>query len=605
MAIPAEFLEELKARVDLVSIVARRVALTRKGREHLGLCPFHQEKTPSFTVNEQKGFYHCFGCGAHGSAIDFVMQADRLEFRDAVASLAALAGLSVPDEDKVRRPEDDQRARLYAVNEAATQCFEAALRATDGRDALAYVRSRDLGRELIGRFRLGYAADGGGLRAALRRDGFSDEIMVAAGLLVRGDDSGRPPYPRFRNRVMFPIADAQGRILGFGGRSLGDAQPKYLNTAETEVFHKGRLLYGLALAGEAARRRRTIIVVEGYMDVIGLARTGIDHAVAPLGTALTEDQLRLLWRLVPEPILCFDPDRAGRRAAMRAAERALPLLRAGIGLRFAFLATDTGDDPDGVARRYPRQFLDRAFTEAVALSDVVLWMETGGVTTFSPEDRAAVEARLRRRLERVGDPDVRAHFLRDFRNRLWQRERRPVRQARGFSPPWRGRWEEPPPVASGGPRVRPPSALAVAERTLLACLLNNPPFYAQAEEALGSLTFSEAGSERLRQALVDVLASDADLSHTELAAALRSRGHGDQVTEVLADPLLAHHRALCREASSEDLEALWRENLAVLRAAAERGGDDDGAGAAAESDEAMRRRQLLKRAALEEGDDEA
>lgn len=612
MAIPAEFLEELKARSDLVSVVSRRVALTRKGREHTGLCPFHQEKTPSFTLNEQKGFYHCFGCGAHGSVIDFVMQADRLDFRDAVASLAASVGLAVPDDrpdrpaPSDRRGEVDPRIRLYVVNEAAARHFEAALRRPDGRAALDYVRSRDLEDALIARFRLGYAGDGGGvgggLRAALGREGFSEAAMVAAGLLVRGEDQNRPPYSRFRNRVMFPIADARGRIVGFGGRSLGEAQPKYLNTAETEIFHKGRLLYGLSLAAEAARRRGTVVVVEGYMDVIGLARAGIDHAVAPLGTALTEDQLRLLWRLVPEPILCFDPDRAGRRAAMRAAERALPLIRAGRGLRFAFLDTDTGDDPDGVARRYPRQFLDRAFADTVPLSDVLFWIETGGTAAVSAEDRAAAEARMRRRLEAVGDPDVRAHFMRTFRDRLWQHARRP---AKGPRSSWgsRGRADDPPPVPNVGRRIRPRSAVAMAERTLLACLLNNPPFFSEAEEALGSLAFADPAQERLRQALVDVLAGHPDLCKEDLAAALRARNCGADLADVLNDPLLARNRAIGGEAPSEDLAAVWHENLAVVRAAGEDPPDAID-GIAATSDAAMQRRRLLKLAALDAGDED-
>ncbi len=319
MPIPAEFLDELKARLDLVAIVSRHVALTRRGREHLGLCPFHQEKTPSFTVNEQKGFYHCFGCGAHGTAIDFVMQHERMSFRDAVASLAASAGLSMPVEQQRDRAREDRRDVLHAANEAATAYFQARLRSAEGREALAYLHRRGLDEALIDRFRLGFAPDGAGLRPALRRAGFADEVLVAAGLLVRPEDQGRQPYERFRARVTFPIADARGRIVGFGGRAMGDAQPKYLNTAETEIFHKGSLLYGLAHAAEAGRKRGSLVVVEGYMDVIGLARAGIDNAVAPLGTALTEEQLRLLWRHVPEPRPTGG--HAGRGAGAAAAAR--------------------------------------------------------------------------------------------------------------------------------------------------------------------------------------------------------------------------------------------------------------------------------------------
>lgn len=597
MPIPAEFLDELKARLDLVAIVSRHVALTRRGREHLGLCPFHQEKTPSFTVNEQKGFYHCFGCGAHGTAIDFVMQHERMSFRDAVASLASGAGLPMPVEEQRDRAREDRRDVLYAANEAAAAHFQARLKSGEGCQALAYLHRRGLDEALIGRFRLGFAPEGAGLRPALHRAGFADDVLVATGLLVRPEDQGRQPYERFRARVMFPIEDGRGRIVGFGGRAMGDAQPKYLNTAETELFHKGSLLYGLGHAAEAARKRGSLVVVEGYMDVIGLARAGIDNAVAPLGTALTEEQLRLLWRHVPEPVLCFDPDRAGRRAAMRAAERALPLLRAGIGLKFAFLATDTGDDPDGVARRYPKQFLDRTIADAVPLSEVLFWMETGGIAAVAAEDRAAVEARLRKRLERLSDGDVRAHFMRAFRDRLWQRP-----------PPRRGkagkRWlrEEPPaPVAAARERVRPQSAAIAAERTLLAALLHRPKAFSHFEEDLGSLAFSTPQLERLRQRLVEALGADPSPDADALVRLLRAEGLGGAVDELLEDPLLARHRALAADAPPEDLEALWQENAAVVRAANERAaeaGVDEAFGA----DEAMARRRLLKLAQL--GEDE-
>jgi len=341
-----------------------------------------------------------------------------------------------------------------------------------------------------------------------------------------------------------------------------------------------------------------LVVVEGYMDVIGLARAGIDHAVAPLGTALTETQMRLLWRLAPVPILCFDPDLAGRRAAMRAAERALPLIRVGAGLRFAFLGTDTGDDPDGVARRYPRQFLDRTFADAVSLSDVLFWMETGG-KAVGAEERAAAEARMRRRLERIEDRDLRAGLMRDFRQRLW---RRPAKTARGGLSSFR-RAEEPPPVAATARRPQPAGAVAMAERTLLACLLSHPSIYADGEEDIGSLSFSAAGAERLRQALIEILSSNEGIAGEDLHAALRGRGFGEDIAVVLSDPLLAHHRNLAPDASAQDITALWAENVSVVRAA----GEVDVPtyqGAAAMADAAMLRRQLLRRAELDGGEDD-
>ncbi|MGZ9034514.1 MAG: DNA primase [Rhodospirillales bacterium] len=599
MPIPAEFLDELKARVDLVAVVSRHVALTRRGREHLGLCPFHQEKTPSLTVNEQKGFYHCFGCGAHGTAIDFIMQYERMGFRDAVAALAAGVGLPMPVEERRDPVRDDRRESLYDANEAAAAHFQAGLKGAQGREALAYLQRRGLDDALIARFRLGFALEGAGLRPVLHRAGFADDVLAAAGLVVRPDEPARQPYDRFRGRVMFPIEDGRGRIVGFGGRALGDVQPKYLNTAETEIFHKGSLLYGLTQAAEPARKRASLVVVEGYMDVIGLARAGIDNAVAPLGTALTEEQLRLLWRHVPEPVLCFDPDRAGRRAAMRAADRALPLLRAGIGLRFAFLATDTGDDPDGVARRYPRQFLERTIADAVPLSEVLFWMETGGTAAVAAEDRAAVEARLRKRLERVVDGDLRAHFMRTFRDRLWQR----AVSRRGKAGKRWTREEGPPAVAVARQRVRPQPAVLAAERTLLAALLNRPRAFSHLEEDLGSVVFSTPDLERLRQRLIVALCADAPHDADELVAALRAEGLGELLADLLGDPVIARHRALRPDAPAEDIEALWQENIAVVRAANERAGEAvDGGRTWDEDDEAMAMRRLLKLAELGEAD---
>lgn len=607
MAISAEFLDELKARIDLVGLVSRRVRLARRGREHLGLCPFHQEKTPSFTVNEQKGFYHCFGCGAHGSAIDFMMQAEGLEFRDAVAALAGTVGLELPAETPEQRQIEERRRTLHDVNEAAVAYFQAALQGREGRAALDYVRARGLDDALIGRFRLGFAAESGGLKAALLRGGFGEDLMVEAGLLIRPEQPERAAYERFRGRLMFPIADGRGRIVGFGGRSLGDAQPKYLNTPETAAFHKGSLLYGLSQAAAAVRRAGTVVVVEGYMDVIGLARAGFDNVVAPLGTALTEDQLRLLWKFAPEPILCFDPDRAGREAAKRAAVRSLPLIRAGFGLKFAFLSTDTGDDPDAVVRRYPKRTLDRTLTGALPLSDILFSMETDGSlmeigtrTTLGAADRAKIEASLQRRVQSISDASIRSYFMRDFRQRLWQSRPRPPRPT-SRQPEYTAQL----PLVVTGRRPAPRRSVTAAERTLIALLLNHPAFFTHAEEELGSVAFADGELERVRQALFDILSADHDLDADGLAAALRAGGLVEPLSDLLADPLLRGNRAIGREAGPDVRDAAWRENLAVVRIAAERAAlssADEGPGA--ESDEAMARRRLLMQANLERREDE-
>jgi DNA primase len=418
MAFPNRLLDDIRARVGLANIVAKRVKLTRKGREHLGLCPFHNEKSPSFTVNEEKGFYHCFGCGAHGDVISFVMNTSGLTFPEAVERLAADAGLEMPVETPEAREQAKRLAGLHEVMEAACRWFEAQLRVPAGRAALEYLHGRGLRDETIRRFRLGFAPDGGsGLQAALAATGATEATMLEAGLLRRPDD-GRAPYSFFRDRVIFPIADRQGRVIAFGGRLMGDAKAaKYINSPDTALFDKGRTLFNLANARKASFEAGTVVVTEGYMDVIALSQAGIEAAVAPLGTALTEDQIGALWRLAAEPVLCFDGDAAGQRAAGRAAERALPLLQPGKSLRFALLPP--GEDPDSLVVRQGVAAMRQVLDSARPLSDVMWDMEAGAVPLDTPERRADLQARLMRRCAEIGEATVQEHYRNMYRDRLW------------------------------------------------------------------------------------------------------------------------------------------------------------------------------------------
>ena len=349
MAFPPGFLDELRGRISLPGLVSRQVKLERRGREFAGLCPFHTEKTPSFYVVEDKNFFHCFGCGAHGDAIGFVMRADNLDFLEAVEKLAGEAGLAVPQSTPEEREKAQRQKTLLETLEAAAAFYEARLWSPAGSTARNYLGARGLDADTIRRFRLGWAPDDRqSLKRALVAD-FSEALLVEAGLLHRPEEGEAFDY--FRNRVMFPIGDRAGRIIAFGGRVLADGQPKYLNSPESPIFQKGRVLYGWSAARAAAADRRDAIVTEGYMDVIALHRAGFASAVAPLGTALTEYQLEELWRLGPEPILCFDGDAAGQRAAARALRRALPLLRPGRSLRFARPALGRGSGLADPARR--------------------------------------------------------------------------------------------------------------------------------------------------------------------------------------------------------------------------------------------------------------
>src|SRR5947207_8122407 len=338
MAFPPGFLDELRSRVSLGDLVGRRVRLARQGREQGGLCPFHNEKTPSFYVVEDKGFFHCFGCGAHGDAIGFLMRSDNLDFIEAVERLAGEAGIAVPQQTPQERERAQRQKTLLEALAAAADFYEAQLWSRAGINAREYLTARGLDAETIRRFRLGWAPDDRqALRRALAAD-FPEALLHEAGLL-RIPENGGTPYDYFRGRVMFPIGDRAGRVIAFGARTLGDDQPKYLNSPDTPLFEKGRVLYAWAAARTNLARSETgeapaVIVVEGYMDVIALHRAGFGTAVAPLGTALTEAHLQELWRLSPEPVLCLDGDTAGQRAMLRALHRALPLLQPGRSLRF-------------------------------------------------------------------------------------------------------------------------------------------------------------------------------------------------------------------------------------------------------------------------------
>ena len=408
MSLPSEFLDDLKARVGLVSIIGRRVKLVRAGREFKGCCPFHGEKTPSFFVNEDKGFYHCFGCGAHGDAIRFVMQQDGLSFIEAVKVLAELAGLEVPAEPAPSR-QMQQRNSLRDLVQSGAAWFIRQLQAPEGKAARQYLHQRGVSDKLAQHFGLGFAPPA---RTALLQALQSVISDLPPGKLVEAGLAGEADgqlFDRFRNRLIFPIHDARGRAVGFGGRILGEGQPKYLNSADGPLFHKGSLLYNYHRAAPAARKSGRLLIVEGYMDVVGLTGAGMAAAVAPLGTALTEAQIELAWRLVPEPVLAFDADAAGARAALRAASRALPLIAAGKSLAFATLPA--GQDPDDLARTGGKAAIRQLIDSAVPLERFLFAAEQAATPLDTPERRAALRQRLRALASDIVDPDLRRDYL--------------------------------------------------------------------------------------------------------------------------------------------------------------------------------------------------
>ncbi len=414
MALSPQWLDELRSRITLSTLIQRDLKLQRAGREWKACCPFHNEATPSFYVNDQKGFYHCFGCQAHGSAIDWMIEQRGLQFMDAVKELAADAGMEMPAPDPHEARRAQQRASLHDVMEAAQNWFVARLASDEGIGARRYLENRGISQRFIQQFGFGYAPDDKtSLRKALGQ--FEEHMLVEAGLLIEVEE--KIPYSRFRGRLMLPIQDARGRVIAFGGRILEnrDGVAKYLNSPDTPLFDKGRNLYNLHRAGPASRKTNRVIAVEGYMDVIALAQAGFEDAVAPMGTALTEQQVELLWRMADKPVLCFDGDAAGKRAAMRAAERALPLLRPGHSLQFVQLPS--GLDPDDLIKESGPKAMERLLTEPKSLLDLIWEHEQAAQPLNSPEDKAGLKARLMDHVDAIEHPDIKSLYRRELLDR--------------------------------------------------------------------------------------------------------------------------------------------------------------------------------------------
>ena len=414
--LPPRFLDDLRLRVSLVSVVGKKVKLTRRGHEYTGLCPFHKEKTPSFTVSEEKGFYHCFGCGAHGDAISFLVNCEKMPFMDAVETLAHMAGMEVPKTSPQQMQRLANQNSLYEVMEKACTFFEQMLYKPEGKEGLNYLHKRGLTDEDIRHFRLGYAPAGNLLRKTLMQQGCAEKDLIALGLVHKATEKGRENYDYFHNRVMFSIADKRKHIIAFGGRVMVKAEPKYLNSPETVLFHKGENLYALPYALETMRQTGKAVLVEGYMDVIALHKIGITNAVAPLGTALTEDQIQILWKTSPEPTICFDGDGAGIRAAERAAKRVLPILKEGYSLKFVFLPD--GLDPDDFAKVKGKQAFEALLNTAKPLSWLLWQTLTVGKKFETPEHFAALDKDIQSLLQNIKNATVRGYYEKEFKLEL-------------------------------------------------------------------------------------------------------------------------------------------------------------------------------------------
>jgi DNA primase len=481
------------------------------------------------------------------------MKVENVSFPEAVERLAHDAGMAVPQDTPEERERSKQQQTLFDVMEKTAVYYERNLRLPEGRVALDYLRERGLDDASIKKFRIGFSLDSrGALKTALAREGIDEAQMVAAGLTIKSDDTSRQPYDRFRKRVMFPILDARGRVIAFGGRILGEGEPKYLNSPDTPLFHKGRILYGLSHAAPAARQSETLIVTEGYMDVIALSRAGITAAVAPLGTALTEDQLGLLWKMTREPVLCFDGDNAGARAAARAAERALPLLKPGLGLRF--VALPAGEDPDTLIKSQGVEVFNRHLAAAEPLSDMLWWMVTRGKPAKTPEEKSLFQKKLEDYGRQIEDTMVRGHFLKAFKDRIWARAgSRQYAAGSSSSSQWAA-------ARSSGSAQE---VLQRREAILLVVLLTHPSLYDHIGERLGKTGFSAVELDKLRQETLNTLAHLPSLDSAGLEHQLRESGFTGILSSLLSPKVYDHAFFARPETDNEMARKGWEETFSL------------------------------------------
>ncbi|MDB5710093.1 MAG: primase [Sphingomonas bacterium] len=535
MALTPQFLDELRSRTLLSSLIGRTTKLQKAGREWRACCPFHNEKSPSFYVNDDKAFYHCFGCGAHGDAIRWMTDQRGLPFIDAVKELVQAAGMEMPALDP-RSAEKAERAKgLHEACADAAAWFTEQLNGIAGAEARAVLEKRGIKAETAKAFSLGFAPDSRGkLKTALKE--YGDPLLIEAGMLIKVDD--KEPYDRFRGRLMIPIRDPRGRTIAFGGRVIGEGEPKYLNSPETPLFDKGRSLYNLDRAAPASRKSGRVLVVEGYMDVIALAQAGFGETVAPLGTALTEMQLERLWRLVDVPILCFDGDSAGQKAAIRAAQRALPLL--GHGRSLSFVTLPAGQDPDDLVRTKGAQAFEALLAKPESLVSRLWEHEKAAEPLDTPEQKAGLKQRLNDLAATITDPNVRQEYNSDFRDRAYKHfsPKREQQAPRQQNMPRRGTGKWAPPAPAGGHHpaaqgIRAGGIDRVLGKAVLAGLIRHPVEIARHVEVLGALQKADAVLGQLFEALVNVALKDRALDSERLVTILGTSGFDDIATDLL------------------------------------------------------------------------
>lgn len=575
MALPTSFTDELRARTPIAGVIGRRVRLARSGKQWKGCCPFHGEKSPSFYVYDDH--YHCFGCGAHGDAISFVMQSQGLAFMEAIAQLAAEAGLEVPKSSPEAAEAERRRLGVTEVLQAAQAHYQRRLALPEGRLARDYLLGRGLSEETIARFGLGWAGERGALISELSRNGIDSVQLADAGLIRVDEETGRT-FELFAQRVIFPIRDRRGSIVSFGGRILGSGQPKYVNGPETSVFSKRRNLYGLDFARAGVRNGGTLIVVEGYMDVIAATQAGFTAAVAPLGTALTNEQLEELWRISPCPVLCFDGDAAGARAASRVMELALPMLTPERSLKFATLPN--GEDPDSLVRKGGAARFQAELDVARSPSDALFDMVRGEIGDATPEKRAALRTRLIEASDRIADKSLKWEYRQALLDRFKTNQSKPARSG--------SKWDQrrtplglPSGLRLARPQLHQDSATSERIRILTAILLRHPFLLNEVAQAFHALPMDPMLA-KLRTAIDDWAESAEALDSVGLTAHLTKSGFEQDVQHILAGTPMPLPACASAEAMPAEAESGWwhvygflnvehlGEEVALARADAER-----------------------------------
>ena len=583
MSIPPRFLNELRDRLTLSDVIGKRVRLTRAGREFKGCCPFHNEKTPSFTVNDDKQFYHCFGCGAHGDVINFVIQHDNLSFIDAIESLAAEAGMQVPQQS----PQEVQKARqeksLYSLMEDATKYFEDYLQSSEADVARRYLKERGMSEDLMRSFRIGFSpADRHKIIGVLKEKGYTEQQMLDAGLLRKSQRDGSF-YAFFRGRIMFPVMDMRGRIVAFGGRILpdhlrpperGDYTPaKYMNSSDSSIFHKGRMLYGESQARQAAVDGHSLIVVEGYVDVMACVEGGFRGAVAPMGTALTDEQILKLWKMIPAdskvPVLCFDGDNAGRRAAFRACENILPLLQPDHSAKIAFLPD--GQDPDSLIKGSGAQAFRKVMEGALPLVDFIWNYYTQGRSFKTPEERAGLTKIMDDMTARISNRTVQHYYKQVFRDKLYHH----FRGQGGFGGQGKGKGGRGGFGGGAGRDARQGQGVQLRRpvvsksrligQVLLVAAINHPALLERVEDDLMTLSFENNRFAEMRDMVIACFAEEeSEMKSEVLQAKLSEAGYQSELDSLCSNAIYTH-AAFCRpESDIADVFDGWDKMMAIM-----------------------------------------